>query len=140
MGAPQRALAWATLLAQGVGGSPAACRRSRAACCHSRRRSNPAPLLPASPRRLAALLALVARLAHSLRTLLPRWASPALAAPPPLLPPPAPPLPAPPGYRPAAEALRRAEFARLGGRVYADYAGAPPYSEALLAEVFAELR
>jgi hypothetical protein len=28
------------------------------------------------------------------------------------------------------EALRVSDFSRLAGRVYADYAGAPPYSEA----------
>eukprot|EP00887_Chlorella_sp_A99_P004517 scaffold34.g4517.t1 len=39
----------------------------------------------------------------------------------------------PPGYQPSAEHLQREEFARLGSKVYADYAGAPPYSEAVLA-------
>lgn len=57
---------------------------------------------------------------------------------------PAPPLaqspPASPaGYLPEAELLQKQEFRRLQGRVYADYAGAAPYSEQLLSEVLREL-
>lgn len=49
------------------------------------------------------------------------------AAPPPQLPP-------PPGYSPALERLRATNFGRRAGKVYADYAGAPPYADSVLRE------
>ena len=45
----------------------------------------------------------------------------------------------PPGYNPAVDVLQETEFGRLRGRVYADYAGAPPYPASLLAAVTAAL-